>query len=943
MTAVVTSPSQLPDSKGPNDPEKVNVWIKGLKEAVEQAAREEPKVRSSEIVKHLRLITGNDDKPIVIWQKEERGSVTLVFERKSDLLDLLEDGSFVEPLGNADTYVALGIVNFGKLTARDFEYDERLRAWVSYSKRHSNEDVKEFNILVLDLDYKGKFEEEGLEKLAEFLAFLKDHGVDFNIAFSGGGFHLYVLLLSSLKPSEWRRYQERFIALGRKFGLPVDEKIKDPARVMRLIGTINWKYDSPRPTFWIKDGALPVSISDLEGVLPSLFVERRRIAYKSPKRSEGVVKESFDPTKWLDSFAKFWREGIRHSLALGIAGTLAKNGVPVSEALELIRAVVERTEDRELEDRVRAVLDTYAAIGYDRELLLKECEEVVDPSLCKFSDREVEVAKLGTIVRENEESFRAFYGEDFSEFLKLVRDFEGQFRKDELVVEGLETPFLLDFNEKAVKAMKKKDWRPLLAAVPTKLIKVEDELYVELQSTSLGLKAFGPTNLGRLAKEIAEELGVWKGSKADAYVKELIASILKSKPKEVAIEERPGVWSGLYWWKGSFVLIDVPKPSEEELEKAFELLMALREYYPNGWRPVFWTLIKWGLVAPMFYALRKRYGRSVQALVLTGQMDSGKSTLARIVVKMGGGKEESADTKVAFAQLVSSGLSPVLIDEGELFVHKLQEDPGYMAVVKRLFSDKVRGVGTPSMKVRSLEPRRTLLITVNEEFHALPQILKRMAAVEFPPMEVRKSEGFERVRRRAEEGLLPLTQWALHEFVEGELWREFEEGGWKGLADVLMEKLLCKFGKEELIEEARAWAILDRKSNEERLVEELIGKLKEELIEELAKIRSAEGLRYASSWEVLRSFKLPHFGAYRDGDKHYLVIFGIRSLLKKFRLQLTPHQAAKYLGGEYFDQKKLREEGAAKVRRSVVIIPFDKLPEDLRALLESEVAEEVAV
>ena len=191
--------------------------------------------------------------------------------------------------------------------------------------------------------------------------------------------------------------------------------------------------------------------------------------------------------------------------------------------------------------------------------------------------------------------------------------------------------------------------------------------------------------------------------------------------------------------------------------------------------------------------------------------------------------------------------------------------------------------------------------------------------------------------------MLPLTQWALHEFVEGEFWREFERGGWKGLADVLMDKLLRKFGKEELIEEARAWTILDKKSNEERLIEELIGKLKEELIEELAKVRSAEGLKYANSWEVLSSLRLPHFGAIEHEGERYLVIFGVRSLLRKFRLQLTPHQVAKYLEGEYLDQKKMKEEEKERVGRSVVIIPFDKLPKDLRALLESEVAGEVAV
>ncbi len=660
--------------------------------------------------------------------------------------------------------------------------------------------------------------------------------------------------------------------------------------------------------------------------------EKSKVAKGTTKAPEKST--TFDPTKWLDSFTKFWKEGVRHTLALGIAGTLAKNGVPVSEALELIRAVVERTEDRELEDRVRAVLDTYAAVGYDRESLLKECEEVVDPSLCKFSDREVEVAKLNTVVSNNEEGFKAFYGEDFSEFLKLVREFEGQFRKGELLVEGLETPFLLDFNEKVVKAMKKKDWRPLLAAVPTKLIKVEDELYVEFQSVSLGVKAFGPANLGRLAKEIAEELGVWKGSKADAYVKELIASILKSKPKEITIEERPGVWSGLYWWKGSFVLIDVPKPSEEELKKAFELLMALREYYSNEWRPVFWTLIKWGLVAPMFYALRKRYRESVQALVLSGRKRAGKSTLAEISVKLSGGEEGAADTKAAFSQLVSSGLAPVFVEEGEAFVQRIQEDPGYMALVKRLFSDKIRGIGTPSGKTKSFEPRRTLLITMNAEFEALPQVMRRVAAVRFPEGEVERREGFGALMRRVRRGeLVPLSYWSLHEFVEEELWKAFERGGWKELADTLIERLLRKFGREELIEEAKVWALRGEEENEGDLRELVIDKLKEALVSEVREEKPVLCVTNSCSPSYVLERGTKHFRLIEVEGKQYLVIFRTKQLLKRLRLQLTPKQFAELLGGTFYEVVT-SEEVAKKGLRSVSVIPVEQLPEDFKSYLE---------
>ncbi|UXD22229.1 hypothetical protein IPA_02755 [Ignicoccus pacificus DSM 13166] len=348
MTAVVTSPSQLPDNEGSNGPEKVNVWTKGLKEALERATREEPKVRTSEIVEHLRLITGNEDKPVIIWQKEERGSLTLAFERKGDLLKLLEDRDFLEALGNAETYVALGIVKLEELKDNDFELNERLRAWVSYNKRHSNEDVKEFNVLVLDLDYKGKFEEESLEKLAEFLAFLEENDIDFNFAFSGGGFHLYVTLLNPVKPNDWRKYQERFIALGKEFGLPADERIKDPARVMRLIGTINWKYEWPKPTFWIKDGALPVSTSVIEEVLPPLDTIRG-------SKNGIAVKGRHQPLRRLDNtrilelvqiVKPFYKPGHRHEIVKDLLGVMIKAGIEKESARRVIELLAEDDEEK---------------------------------------------------------------------------------------------------------------------------------------------------------------------------------------------------------------------------------------------------------------------------------------------------------------------------------------------------------------------------------------------------------------------------------------------------------------------------------------------------------------------------------------------------------------------------------------------------------------------
>ncbi|NPA85681.1 MAG: hypothetical protein GXO07_06770, partial [Crenarchaeota archaeon] len=934
-------------------PEKSKAWIEKLKAALERAG-EEPRVRPDEIAEHLRLITGSENKPVVIWQKEERGSVTLAFERKSDLMELLENEDFLNALSNANTYVAVAIVDVEKLKVKKVEdeesgelvdafvFDERLKAWVSKSewkngrkkkegKRNEGEDAEEFNVLVLDLDYKGKFEEESLEKLAEFLTFLEEKGIDFNLAFSGGGFHLYVLLESPLKPEDWRRYQERFIELGKKFGLPADGTIKDPARVMRLIGTINLKYEEPKPTFWVKGGAAPVSVSTLGVTLPRSKNAERRSERRSPRPALLSVEE------WAPKFLRFWKEGIRHTLALGIAGTLAKKRIHPAEAIKLVARIAEMAGDEELADRVRAVLDTYALEGWDGKELREVCKEVLgEGGPCALSGgRKNEIATLRTVVERNENSFKEILVDEFDEFKELVYEFTRAVAV--VMVAGFgDTSFSLNFAEKTVKAIvgSKPVSETLLAGVPARVVKLgTGEVYVEFDTSALEKKSFGPADVGKLAELVNDELGVWarRSYSPKALVRNLILSILRERPPKVKVEERPGVWPGLYWWKDKFELIDVPEPSEEELRSAFELLMALRGFYPNEWRPIFWTVIKWGLVAPMFYALRKRYGRSVQALVLTGRSDAGKSSLAEIAVKMSGGEVGGADTVAAFGQLVSRGLAPVLIDEGEAFLERVKDDAKFMATVKRLFSDSVRGVGTPIGKVKTYEPRRTFVMAVNEEFSALPQIAKRMAAVEFPERAVAASPDFDRLKWKVGEGgLLPLSRWALNEFVEGELWKAFEEGDWKALADEIVRRLLVKVGREDLIDEASAWALKGRERHEDDLYDAVITKLKGVLMKEVSEAK-----------RVYCTQACPPFFVLQNGTAHFrlnvdertgevtLIIFGTKQLLNDLGLQLTPKQLADLLGGEYHDVTRRKGLTGGGTRRSVLVVPVKKLPEDV--------------
>ncbi len=86
-----------------------------------------------------------------------------------------------------------------------------------------------------------------------------------------------------------------------------------------------------------------------------------------------------------------WGEGTRHETALALAGVLRKRGVPQPEAEAIIREIACEARDPELEDRLRAVRDTYAkppesVAGFSR--LPQQLREAVDAHLRNGHDHE---------------------------------------------------------------------------------------------------------------------------------------------------------------------------------------------------------------------------------------------------------------------------------------------------------------------------------------------------------------------------------------------------------------------------------------------------------------------------------------------------------------------------------------------------------------------------
>lgn len=98
---------------------------------------------------------------------------------------------------------------------------------------------------------------------------------------------------------------------------------------------------------------------------PSVHVSGARYEWEVPLRRAEELPPAPDwlitilQGDWREAVLPHWREGRRHHLALSLAGALRKLGVEESQTAGIIRELAQRAGDDELDDRLRAVEDTY--------------------------------------------------------------------------------------------------------------------------------------------------------------------------------------------------------------------------------------------------------------------------------------------------------------------------------------------------------------------------------------------------------------------------------------------------------------------------------------------------------------------------------------------------------------------------------------------------------
>ena len=238
---------------------------------------------------------------------------------------------------------------------------------------------------------------EDVEDICEVLG-LPIHRMDY----TGYGIAFYTRLDRDLA-TDISRVRAAHAAIVTRFnevaGDPIlDGQVKDAGtRVMRLPGCLNTKGAIPRTsaTLYARDGA--IAGTDLDRIAGAGRQRRAgTLVTVIPEHGRQLSDETV--TAMVEAVGREYVEGSRHQVAVGIAGILAKAGVPETQALQIVERIADG--DEELRDRTKAVETTYrrarSGAEYRGYFALRE---VLSDDLLVWLDRQLEELRQATAPR----------------------------------------------------------------------------------------------------------------------------------------------------------------------------------------------------------------------------------------------------------------------------------------------------------------------------------------------------------------------------------------------------------------------------------------------------------------------------------------------------------------------------------------------------------------
>ena len=547
---------------------------------------------------------------------------------------------------------------------------------------------------------------------------------------SGYGYHVYIKLAREVDVSRWRELQSLFIDV-----VGGDPKTKDPARILRLAGSYNPKYSK-----YGLSRAVRLLFRSSSEVDPDSLRERleKVVSLATGEREEGLGERiNIDAGKIAEIIHRFWVPSHRNNLELGLVGWMIKAGVPLEKARLAIQRICEITRDEEVKKRVAEVERQYrlvfegrkklgellgkAGLFQELQLIIKEQnpgmseEEARDQALAVIHELEKVLGPRRSIIIRTPYETNTWFVNDPARGIVLLKeknDVSGQIYRHRRYISDWYVRRVL-----IVKANGQYMYKVLFRNARTK-----EKLVLAGQ-------------LDEIVKELKRLHGVKRGQHLGDAVSAVISEFIRRKLAKV---KRTAAVAGILPMKNGVKLVRagalsrllIREHDAERARRALELLAELRKHYDEE---KFDVAINWATYAPASYALKRLYYIKQVYLLLHGEKQTGKTTLARIITGLypvRGVREEEipeeGQSEYRLAWKLNITTLPILEDE----VQGISRKPSLIALLKRASTgDAIRWRGD---QAKTYHARAPLVMTSNyKEVIDDPALFERVIAVEF--------------------------------------------------------------------------------------------------------------------------------------------------------------------------------------------------------------------
>ena len=440
----------------------------------------------------------------------------------------------------------------------------------------------------------------------------------------------------------------------------------------------------------------------------------------------------------VELLKNYWVPGHRNNLQLGLVGWLIKRGVPQEQAEELVRRLAEAAGDEEVKKRIDEVKRQYRLVEAGQKKLeellgkaglLQELQQVIreqNPGLSEEEARDRALAVVAELEKILGPRKSIVIRTPYESAIWIVND---PARGIVLLREKTDENGQVKRHRKYIS-----DWYVRKVLV----VRGDGQLLYKVLFRNARTKE--KIVLAGSLDEIVRELKRLHGVKRSQHLFDAVSAIISEFIKRrLAKVKKTAAVAGILPVRDTVKLVRtgalsrllIPKEVDvEKAKQALELLQQLRKHYDPA---KFDVAINWAGYAVASYALKKQYHVKQVYLLLHGEKQTGKTTLARIITAMfpvvtSEAEEipEEGQSEFRLAWKLNVAAVPLLEDE----VQGISRKPSLLGLLKRASTgDTARWRGDQNRKYHARAP---LVFTSNyQELIEDPALIERIIQVEF--------------------------------------------------------------------------------------------------------------------------------------------------------------------------------------------------------------------